>query len=63
MKPDNSRLLMTSNCEKEHCPKCGSIEIDSMTPFTTYECGSRDYDQRPGTFRQSELCKEKEDKP
>ena len=55
----NDRPLMTSNCEKEKCPKCGSIEIDSMTPWTTYECGSVDYDQRPGTFHQSSKCKEK----
>lgn len=54
----NDRPLMTYNCEKEKCPKCGAIEIDSMSPLTTYECGSADYDQRPGTFKQSEKCKE-----
>lgn len=41
----------------ENCPKCGSTEISAMTPRTTYECGSSDYDQRPGTFEQSEKCK------
>ena len=38
------------------CTKCGSLEIESMTPRTTYACGSSDYDQRPNTFIQSEQC-------
>lgn len=46
-----------SNLIRERCPKCKSIESDSMTPRTTYECGSSDYDQRPGTFKQSDNCK------
>lgn len=53
----NDRPLMTSNFDKERCPQCGLIEIDAMTPRTVYECGSSDYDQRPGTFKESENCK------
>jgi hypothetical protein len=54
---ENSRQLMTSNLEKEHCPKCGSLEVDANTPMTVYECGSKDFDQRPNTFKQSDNCK------
>ena len=50
--------LMTSNSTKEYCPKCGSIEIDAMTPRTKYACGSSDYDKRPNTFQQSDECKQ-----
>lgn len=56
----DERPLMTSNIPKEKCPKCGATETDTMTPRTTYECGSSDYDQRPGTFIQSEKCKQNE---
>lgn len=49
---------MTPN--KEKCPKCGAVEVDSMTPRTMYECGSSDYDHRPNTFNQSDKCKRKE---
>ena len=38
------------------CPKCNSEEVDAMIPRTVYECGSSDYDQRPGTFIQSDKC-------
>jgi len=38
------------------CPACGAYEIESNTPHTVYWCGSYDYDQRPGTFRQSDSC-------
>lgn len=38
------------------CPKCGAPEIEADTPATVYECQSRDYDQRPGTFNQSHAC-------
>lgn len=38
------------------CPVCGSEEIDAMTARTIYDCGSSDYDARPGTFRQSDKC-------
>ena len=38
------------------CPGCGSLEVSSNSPFTTYSCGSKDYDQRPGTFRQGPNC-------
>ena len=41
------------------CPKCGSEEVDALTPRTIYACGSSDYDQRPGTFKQSTSCGEK----
>jgi hypothetical protein len=36
----------------ERCPGCGAKEVESNTPRTTYACGSSDYDQRPGTFKQ-----------
>ena len=39
------------------CPKCGSFETDAYIPRTVYLCGSSDYDQREGTFQQSEICK------
>ena len=54
---NDERPLMTSNVDKEKCPKCCAIEVDAMTPRTVYECGSSDYDQRPNTFSQSEECK------
>lgn len=44
----------------EKCPKCGSEEIEASSPRTTYSCGSSDYDQRPGTFQQSTLCKQRQ---
>lgn len=44
------RPLMRSNDPPERCPNCGSPEVESNTPRTTYACGSSDYDQRPGTF-------------
>ena len=50
--------LMTSNSTKEYCPKCGSIEVDALTPRTKYACGSSDYDNRPNTFQQSDECKQ-----
>lgn len=43
--------------EENVCPKCGAVEVDAMTPRTTYACGSSDYDQRPNTFNQSEQCR------
>jgi hypothetical protein len=57
---NNERSLMTSNINKEKCPKCGAVEIDAMTPRTVYLCGSSDYDQRLNTFSQSEECKQNE---
>lgn len=53
----NDRPLMQSNCIREKCPKCGSIEVDANSPLTIYECDSSDYDQRPNTFKQSTKCK------
>lgn len=44
---------------KETCPACGSPEVEANTPRTTYACGSNDYDQRPGTFKQGKHCKVK----
>jgi hypothetical protein len=38
------------------CPNCGAPEVQHNGPQTVYACGSRDLDQRPGTFMQSELC-------
>ena len=40
----------------ERCPKCGSLEVESNTPRTTYACGSYTYDARPGTFRRGDFC-------
>jgi hypothetical protein len=39
-----------------NCPECGSRERPASTPRTVYECGSSDYDQRPGTFKQGDGC-------
>ena len=50
------RPPMTKNAKIEKCPECGSEEISAMTPRTLYECGSSDYDQRPGTFEKSVEC-------
>lgn len=47
---------MTKNIKGEKCPECGSEEISTMMPRTLYECGSSDYDQRPGTFEKSVEC-------
>jgi hypothetical protein len=41
----------------ERCPFCGSVEISSDSPRTTYGCGTSCYDQREGTWQQSSLCK------
>ena len=41
----------------ESCPMCGAPEVEANTPRTTYACRSSDYDQRPGTFKQSDQCK------
>lgn len=34
----------------DRCPNCGAFEVCSATSRTVYDCGSSDYDQRPGTF-------------
>lgn len=47
---------MTSNVPGGKCPACGAPEVDASHPRTFYACGSSDYDQRPGTFRQGGLC-------
>lgn len=39
------------------CPKCDAYETRSESPFTTYACGSFDYDGRPETFKPGENCK------
>lgn len=39
-----------------HCPICGAEEVDLNSPRTRYACGSSDYDQRPGTFKQADTC-------
>ena len=38
------------------CPRCGAPEVSAYSPYTVYACGSKDYDQRPGTFVQSVSC-------
>lgn len=40
----------------QECPECHSPEIDSNSPETKYQCGSTDYDQRPGTFKKGANC-------
>jgi hypothetical protein len=47
----------TNQENDQKCPKCKAKEAESMTPRTVYECGSSDYDQRTGTFKQSIKCK------
>lgn len=54
--------MMQRNVNSGTCPVCQSIEVEANTPRTVYACGSSDYDQRPGTFRQSETCKQPEGK-
>jgi hypothetical protein len=51
-------LYDTVNDTVTRCPKCNSEEVEAMTPRTIYSCGSSDYDQRPGTFLQSDKCKQ-----
>lgn len=49
------------NTEPKHlCPKCKSKEVEALTPRTVYACGSSEYDERPGTFKQSSRCREME---
>ena len=38
------------------CPFCGAPEVERFHPRTQYACGSSDFDQRPGTFKQSDYC-------
>jgi hypothetical protein len=45
------------NRQGELCPSCGAPEVEANTPWTVYACGSKDYDQRPGTFKKGENCK------
>ncbi len=40
----------------QYCPMCGSPEVDHYGPATKYACGSTDFDQRPGTFKESDRC-------
>lgn len=60
-KPDadirNDRPLMQTNYPPSGCPECGAKEVSANTPRTVYDCGSSDYDQRPGTFRKGQKCK------
>ncbi|QGY75120.1 hypothetical protein CF8_0064 [Aeromonas phage CF8] len=39
------------------CPKCKAKEVEKSHPRTYYKCGSSDYDQRSGTFKQGKDCK------
>lgn len=55
----NDRPLMQMNSCPDMCPECGAEEVPSNSPMTTYACGSRDYDGRPGTFRKGERCERK----
>lgn len=51
-----SEAMLRSLGSVQACPSCGSPEVEAHNPATVYACGSRDYDQRPGTFKQSALC-------
>jgi len=44
------------NFPPESCPLCGAPEVEAYTPRTVYECGTSDYDQRPGTTNPSAEC-------
>jgi hypothetical protein len=58
--PEEGPIMKCGSEEIEaRCPKCGSEEIETSSPRTTYSCGSSDYDQRPETFQQSTLCKQR----
>ena len=46
---------------RPRCPACAAPEVERNTPWTTYACGSKDYDQRPGTFKH--LCGAREAQP
>lgn len=46
----------TQPVPSDSCSQCGKPEVDAMTPRTVYACGSSDYDQRPGTFKQGDAC-------
>lgn len=47
---------LTAAAGGQGCPSCLEPEVESNGPHTTYACGSKDYDQRPGTFQQSKEC-------
>lgn len=47
---------MREPSREDRCPECGASEVEANTPRTVYGCGSSDYDQRPGSFTQSETC-------
>jgi len=60
--PPKERPLMTSNSPGEKCPSCGAEEVEADSPRTVYACGSSDYAcyfHRPGSFTQSQQCKER----
>jgi hypothetical protein len=38
------------------CPMCCAPEIEANNTRTVYECGSSDYDQRPGSFLITDKC-------
>ena len=42
---------------KDLCSICAAPETKSNTPWTTYLCGGKDYDRRPGTI----TCPKKSD--
>jgi hypothetical protein len=44
----------------EQCPWCGAPEIELSSPHTMYTCGTTCYDQRDGTWKQSEICRQRE---
>ena len=49
-------MVLHHRVEGQECPECHSPEIDNNSPETKYQCGSTDYDQRPGTFKKGENC-------
>ena len=43
----------------EQCPWCGAPEIELSDPHM-YSCGTTCYDQRDGTWKQSAICRRRE---
>jgi hypothetical protein len=44
----------------EQCPWCGAPEIELSSPHTMYTCGTSCDDQRDGTWKQSQICRQRE---
>src|SRR5258705_537923 len=51
------QVVIDARNTSPRCPVCKAKDVVAHTPRTTYACGSSDYDQRPGTFKQSPNCR------